>query len=61
MKLATREVLQWKSSDGTTIESILIKRADFDASKKYPLLAVIHGGPTGVDAPAISVDRTYPI
>ncbi len=60
-KLATREVFEWKSKDGTPIEGILIKPADFDAAKKYPLLVVIHGGPTGVDRPSIRGDRTYPI
>ena len=60
-KLATREVIQWKSTDGTTIEGILIKPAGFDPSKKYPLLVVIHGGPTGVDTPLIRGDRYYPI
>jgi dipeptidyl aminopeptidase/acylaminoacyl peptidase len=59
--LARREVIQWKSTDGTIIEGVLIKPADFDASKKYPLLVVIHGGPTGVDQPVVGPDRYYPI
>jgi len=60
-RLATREVIQWKSTDGTVIEGVLIKPAGFDSSKKYPLLVVIHGGPTGVDTPSIRGDRYYPI
>jgi dipeptidyl aminopeptidase/acylaminoacyl peptidase len=60
-RLATREVIQWKSTDGTPIEGVLIKPAGFDPSKKYPLLVVIHGGPTGVDTPVIRGDRYYPI
>lgn len=60
-RLATREVIQWKSADGTPIEGVLIKPAGFDPSKKYPLLVVIHGGPTGVDTPVIRGDRYYPI
>jgi dipeptidyl aminopeptidase/acylaminoacyl peptidase len=60
-KLASREVIEWKSTDGTTIEGVLIKPADYDAAKKYPLLVVIHGGPTGIDTPFIGADRTYPI
>jgi dipeptidyl aminopeptidase/acylaminoacyl peptidase len=60
-KLASREVIQWKSTDGTPIEGILIKPADYDASRKYPLLVVIHGGPTGVDTPVMSADRYYPL
>jgi dipeptidyl aminopeptidase/acylaminoacyl peptidase len=60
--LGTREVISWKSQDGTIIEGILIKPADFDPAKKYPLLCIIHGGPTGVDRPALLTPDTryYP-
>ena len=61
MKLATRETVTWKSKDGAEIEGILIKPADYDAKKKYPLLVVIHGGPTGTDTPAMAADRYYPV
>jgi dipeptidyl aminopeptidase/acylaminoacyl peptidase len=60
-QLATREVIQWKSTDGTPIEGVLIKPADYDASRKYPLLVVIHGGPTGVDTARRTADNRYPI
>ena len=58
---AKREVVRWKSGDGTEIEGVLYKPADFAPSKKYPLLVVIHGGPTGIDMPVINPDRYYPI
>jgi len=60
--LGTRELISWKSTDGTTIEGVLIKPADFDAAKKYPLLCVIHGGPTGIDRPSLlgPDSRYYP-
>jgi dipeptidyl aminopeptidase/acylaminoacyl peptidase len=45
------EVISWKSTDGETIEGVLLKPRNFDAKKKYPLLVVIHGGPTGIDLP----------
>ena len=58
--LGTREVISWKSQDGTTIEGVLIKPADFDPAKRYPLLCIIHGGPTGIDRPALlSPDTRY--
>ncbi len=60
-KLATREVIEWKSTDGTVIEGVLYKPADYDPAKKYPLLVVIHGGPTGVDRATISGDQYYPM
>ena len=59
--IGSREVVQWKSRDGARIEGILIKPAGFDPSRKYPLLVVIHGGPTGVDRPEIQPDRYYPV
>ena len=60
--LGTREVISWKSQDGTQIEGVLIKPVDFDPAKKYALLCVIHGGPTGVDRPALLTPdvRYYP-
>jgi len=60
--LGTREVISWKSQDGTTIEGVLIKPANFDPAKKYPLLCIIHGGPTGIDRPALLAPdaRYYP-
>ena len=60
-KLAHREVISWTSADGTKIEGILYTPSDFDAKNKYPLLVVIHGGPTGVDQPVVGADRYYPI
>ena len=46
-----REVVRWKSQDGAEIEGVLHKPADFEAGRRYPLLVVIHGGPTGVSRP----------
>ncbi|MGB7282512.1 MAG: S9 family peptidase, partial [Candidatus Acidiferrum sp.] len=60
-KTARREVISWKSEDGTLIEGVLLKPPDFDPKKKYPLLVVIHGGPTGVDQPILNPDRYYPL
>ena len=56
-----REVISWTSGDGTPIEGVLYKPADFDPKKTYPLLVIIHGGPTGIDTPAVNPDRYYPI
>jgi len=58
---ATEEIVHWRSGDGTPIEGVLYKPADFSPTKKYPLLVVIHGGPTGIDLPILSPDRYYPI
>jgi dipeptidyl aminopeptidase/acylaminoacyl peptidase len=56
------ELVTWKSSDGAEIEGVLHKPADFDPTKKYPLFVLIHGGPTGVSRPVLSVShRYYPV
>jgi dipeptidyl aminopeptidase/acylaminoacyl peptidase len=46
-----REVIRWTSQDGAEIEGVLHKPADFQAGRRYPLLVVIHGGPTGTSRP----------
>jgi dipeptidyl aminopeptidase/acylaminoacyl peptidase len=56
------DVVSWKSQDGATIEGVLHKPAGFVAGRKYPLLVVIHGGPTGTSRPnAYSSTSIYPI
>ena len=58
----TQEVISWKSKDGATIEGVLHKPVGFQGGRKYPLLVVIHGGPTGVSRPALFASAsTYPI
>jgi len=48
--------------DGTLIEGVLHKPANFQAGKRYPLLIVIHGGPTGISMPMPFASTTvYPI
>jgi dipeptidyl aminopeptidase/acylaminoacyl peptidase len=56
------ELVRWNSTDGAEIEGVLHKPADFQAGKKYPLLVVIHGGPTGISRPLMSPgNRYYPV
>jgi dipeptidyl aminopeptidase/acylaminoacyl peptidase len=47
-----REVFRWKSQDGADIEGVLHKPSDFQPGRRYPLLVVVHGGPTGVSRPS---------
>ncbi len=58
---STLEIVSWKSQDGTTIEGVLHKPIDFNPARKYPLLIVIHGGPTGVSRAVPFTSATYPI
>src|SRR5580658_4486770 len=45
--LSTPEFYKYKSFDGLQIEAALLKPAGADAKSKLPLVALIHGGPTG--------------
>lgn len=60
-KTAQSEVVSWKSKDGAVIEGVLHKPKHYDPTKKYPLLVVIHGGPTGIDTPQPVPGYVYPI
>jgi len=48
------EVFQWTSNDGTEIEGVLTKPADYDPAKKYPFLLNPHGGPTAASQSSFS-------
>ncbi len=39
------EIIRYPS-EGRQIEALLIKPPDFDLKKKYPLILIVHGGPT---------------
>ncbi|MBZ5701233.1 MAG: S9 family peptidase [Acidobacteriia bacterium] len=45
--LAKPDYYQYKSFDGLAIEAALLKPAGYDGKSKLPLIALIHGGPTG--------------
>lgn len=45
--LAEPEIYKYKSFDGLEIEAALLKPPGADGKSKLPLIALIHGGPTG--------------
>ena len=47
LNLAKAEELEWTGAANTKVHGFIVKPANFDASKKYPLLVLIHGGPQG--------------
>ena len=60
--LGTVETVSWKSRDGTPIEGVLRKPADYDPQRKYPLLLLIHGGPNYLSEPVFwHGDSAYPV
>jgi len=44
-KIGTTELMTLKSKDGFDLYGRLIKPADFDSTKKYPVLVYVYGGP----------------
>jgi dipeptidyl aminopeptidase/acylaminoacyl peptidase len=59
--IAKSDVITWKSEDGTRIEGVLHKPQGYNPQKKYPLMVVIHGGPTGISTPHPAPAYVYPI
>ena len=43
--LKTAEEVEWTGAMGRKIHGFIVKPNNFDASKKYPLVVLIHGGP----------------
>ncbi|MBL8959430.1 MAG: S9 family peptidase [Gemmatimonadetes bacterium] len=46
--LGAGEVVRWKSTDGMEIEGVLLYPVGYERGKKYPMVTVVHGGPSGV-------------
>ncbi len=47
LKLEKAEETEWKGALNAKVHGFIVKPANFDASKKYPLIVLIHGGPQG--------------
>jgi len=45
--LRPAEELTWEGAGGAPVQGFLFKPPQFDASRKYPLLVLVHGGPQG--------------
>ena len=59
--LGSRETVRWESEDGAEIEGVLMKPAGYDPGRTYPLMVVIHGGPTGTSRPQLVGGYVYPV
>ena len=44
-RIGTQEFVDLKAEDGQTLHGIIMKPADFDPNKKYPVLIYVYGGP----------------
>lgn len=56
-ELAQTEEVWYKSKDGLPIQGWIVKPPGFDATKKYPLILEIHGGPQAMYNVAFNFSR----
>jgi dipeptidyl aminopeptidase/acylaminoacyl peptidase len=60
--LGRTEVVRWKAADGLEIEGLLTYPAGYESGRRYPMVLVIHGGPTGVFTQNyIAMRNVYPV
>ncbi|HYM25013.1 MAG TPA: prolyl oligopeptidase family serine peptidase, partial [Vicinamibacterales bacterium] len=62
--LPRQEKVEWKSTDGTTIEGVLFYPIDYVPGRRYPLIVQMHGGPGDSDKFGAGVgllDRYFPV
>ncbi len=45
VEMEPTETFWFESGDGARVQAMLVKPPNFDATKKYPLLVLLHGGP----------------
>ncbi len=45
LKMNEPETFWFDGAGGTKVQAMMIRPPDFDATKKYPLLVILHGGP----------------
>ena len=60
LSLARGEVIRWKSKDGMEIEGVLTYPVGYQPGRRYPTMAVIHGGPSGVWTEAFGATWYHP-
>lgn len=48
-RFAQCEIIRWRGARGDSVDGLLYYPQKYQAGQKYPLVTMIHGGPTGVD------------
>ena len=59
LSLGGTETVQWKSSDGTIVEGVLVKPVGYEKGKRYPLIVQIHGGPAAASTVSFNAGYQY--
>jgi len=59
LRVSPAESVRFKSADGTPVHGFVITPPDFDASRKYPLVLRMHGGPVAQYTDSFSFEHQY--
>ena len=59
--IARTEIVRWTGAQDETVEGVLYYPNEYEPGKRYPLILMIHGGPTGVDLDAWFMATSRPI
>lgn len=57
---AKTEIVRWKGALDEEVEGVLYYPHNYEPGKKYPLVVMIHGGPTGFDMDSWDESWAYP-
>ncbi len=58
--ISKTETVRWRGALDEEVEGILYYPHQYETGKKYPLMVMIHGGPSGVDRDAFRESWAYP-
>ncbi|MBL8862893.1 MAG: S9 family peptidase [Planctomycetes bacterium] len=50
LSFARQEVVRWKARDGLLLEGVLVRPANEEPGRRYPLILSVHGGPEAHDS-----------
>jgi len=61
LDLGRKSAIDWKSPDGFDVDGVLTYPPHFDATKKYPLVLIIHGGPIATSTETFDSNGALPL
>ena len=57
--LGETEAIEWRSTDGTMVEGVLVKPLNYEPGRRYPLIVQIHGGPASASLLNLNASSGY--
>ena len=58
-RVGRAEPVHWKAADGTEIQGLVIRPVAPDSKDPYPMITMVHGGPTGAWSPSYNVGADW--